>query len=201
MSSSPSLTESARAGGAGIVGEVCVCSLAELPLHAGSLKPSRLISLVPSFEQPATPSHVLPGGHLRLELDDIETPLAGHILPEIEHVERLVSFVRAWNGERPLLIHCAVGVSRSTAAALVALSCLSDKDERQLAAELRKAAPHASPNRRIVGLADTLLHRRGRLLDAVDAMGPPLLVAKAPLVRLPVRLSLLDAVDSDRAAR
>lgn len=163
-----------------------------------SLKPSHLVSLVPSFEQPPTPSHIVAGGHLRLELDDIETPLAGYILPEIEHVERLLSFVRAWNGERLLLIHCAVGVSRSMAAALVALSCLSSKDERQLAAELRKAAPHASPNRRIVGVADTLLGRRGRLLDAVEAMGPPLLVAKAPLVRLPVRLPLVDAVDIDR---
>jgi predicted protein tyrosine phosphatase len=191
MSLSPSEMSStgASAGNGGLVGEVFVCGLADLPLHAGSLKPSRLISLVPSFEQPPTPSHILPDGHLRLELDDIEAPLAGYILPEIEHVERLVSFVRAWNGEQPMLIHCAVGVSRSMAAAVVALSCLSDKDERHLTAELRRAAPHASPNRRIVGLADTLLGRRGRLLEAVDAMGPPLIVARAPLVRLPVTLS------------
>ena len=36
---------------------------------------------------------------------------------------------------------------------------------------MRRAAPHASPNRRIVALADDMLGRRGRMVDAVAAMG------------------------------
>jgi predicted protein tyrosine phosphatase len=36
---------------------------------------------------------------------------------------------------------------------------------------MRQAAPHAYPNRRIVALADDMLGRRGRMVDAVEAMG------------------------------
>jgi predicted protein tyrosine phosphatase len=36
---------------------------------------------------------------------------------------------------------------------------------------MRKASPSAFPNRRIVALADNILDRRGRMLEAVEAMG------------------------------
>jgi predicted protein tyrosine phosphatase len=36
---------------------------------------------------------------------------------------------------------------------------------------MRRVSPHAFPNRRIVALADDILDRRGRMLEAVEAMG------------------------------
>ncbi len=71
-----------------------------------------------------------------------------------------------------MLIHCWAGISRSTASAF-ALACerSPDADERAIAQAMRAAAPHASPNRRIVALADDMLDRRGRMVDAVAAMG------------------------------
>ena len=44
-------------------------------------------------------------------------------------------------------------------------------DERDIARALRRVAPHASPNRRIVALADAQMGRQGRMLAALDAMG------------------------------
>ena len=34
-----------------------------------------------------------------------------------------------------------------------------------------RAAKHAYPNRKIIALADDILGRRGRMVDAVEAMG------------------------------
>ena len=36
---------------------------------------------------------------------------------------------------------------------------------------MRRLSPQAFPNRRIVALADDILDRRGRMLEAVEAMG------------------------------
>lgn len=166
------------------IGRIYVCSLADLPGHARALRPSHVVSLAPGFEQPATPERVRPENHLRLELDDIDEPLEDLILPESHHVERLIGFVDRWEGNRPMLIHCAAGVSRSTAAALVALCRRTSLGEADLAAELRRVAPHAAPNRRIIELADAMLKRQNRLLKAVDALAKVEKVAQGPLVCL-----------------
>ena len=61
-------------------------------------------------------------------------------------------------------MHCWFGVSRSPAAAYVAACALApDQDEAAFAdSALRRAAPFATPNRRIVALGDALLAREGR---------------------------------------
>ena len=55
--------------------------------------------------------------HLFIGMSDILAPAQGHVAPDVEHVEKLLTFVRAWDRADPLLIHCWAGVSRSTAAA------------------------------------------------------------------------------------
>lgn len=166
---------------------VCVCGLQGLARCAAALRPSGLVSLVTAFEQPPTPTGLEPGRHFRLEIDDITEPLDGFVAPERHHVAGLVDFLGGWDREAPLLIHCAAGISRSTAAALTALCLHSDgEDEAELARHLRRAAPHASPNRRIVALADELMGRGGRLVAAVEAMGPAEPALEGPLVRLPL---------------
>ncbi len=71
-----------------------------------------------------------------------------------------------------MIVHCWAGISRSTASAFI-LACERNPqiDERSIALAMRKAARHAYPNRRIVALADDMLGRRGRMVDAVEAMG------------------------------
>ncbi len=110
--------------------------------------------------------------HLKLTFHDITEPLEGFHPPKREHVEQIVDFASRWDRRDPLLIHCWAGISRSTAAALTTMCFLHPKeDEAELAQELRRISPSASPNRLMASYADELLGRNGRLLAAVDAIG------------------------------
>jgi hypothetical protein len=47
----------------------------------------------------------------------------------------------------------------------------SDGVERDIAGELRRRAPFATPNRLMVALADDMLQRSGRMVEAVERIG------------------------------
>jgi predicted protein tyrosine phosphatase len=166
---------------------IYVCNLHEMPTHVGTVRPSHLVSLVTSAEQPPTPEGILVERHLRLEIDDISEPMLGGVLPERHHVERLIGFLHVWeHDDAPLLIHCVAGISRSMASALIGLVLKADGREAEAARHLRAAAPHAQPNRRIVALADQILGLDGRLIAAREAMGPADILFHGPLVRVPL---------------
>ena len=110
--------------------------------------------------------------HLTIDISDISAPQDGHVLPAETHVKRLLGFVAAWDRSSPLLIHCYAGVSRSTAAAYAAFCALNPElDEKDVAFRLRAASPTATPNPRLVALADTALGRSGRMVAAIQHMG------------------------------
>ena len=65
-------------------------------------------------------------------------------------------------------MHCHAGFSRSTAAAILVLAkVLPDASAKDLVAELLRIRPHLWPNLRMVELGDTLLNRRGEIVNAV----------------------------------
>jgi predicted protein tyrosine phosphatase len=70
-----------------------------------------------------------------------------------------------------MVMHCYAGVSRSTAAAFIALCALTHDPEIAIARNLRRLSPSATPNRRLVALADDILSRQGRMVAAVDSIG------------------------------
>lgn len=168
---------------------IYVCNLREVLLHAEDIKPSRIISMLGDDPFPDTPAWLPDDQHLKLNFHDIPTPEPGHIAPEDEHIDALLSFARAWERDAPLLVHCFAGVSRSTAAALIVLSLHNPGNEREAALHLRARAPHAMPNIRMIGIADRLMDCAGRLVEAVDAMGAGYYTGPAPLVPLPVDLT------------
>jgi predicted protein tyrosine phosphatase len=128
-----------------------------------------------------TPPGLTAERHLRLGVNDISEPTEDMILPDAGVVQKILDFGATWDGRDPMLIHCWAGVSRSTATAFT-LACerSPSADERTIALALRRAAPHAAPNRRIVSLADEMLGRRGRMVEALDAMGDYDLAAPGP---------------------
>lgn len=135
-------------------------------------QPSRLISLLSAEMMVDAPTGMAPDRHLKLSMHDISTEAEGHVAPAATDIERLIGFIDGWDRSAPLAIHCWAGISRSTAAAYVALCRLNpDRDEVALAARLRRASPHATPNRRIVALADEALGRNGRMIDAIRRIG------------------------------
>ena len=151
---------------------IIVCPLHAVPGLVESHKVSHVVSLLgPEMTPPMLP---LPTGcHLRLTLHDISEPLEGYTHPEPWHVEEILNFVAGWDRSGPMLIHCYAGISRSTASAFAAACMLNPhRDEIEIARQIRARSPIASPNRLIVSLADKALGREGRMLRALDEMGP-----------------------------
>jgi predicted protein tyrosine phosphatase len=152
--------------------EIIVSPLAAVQLLVDRHKVSHIVSLL----GPETPHRnftgIVDGNHLKLTFHDILEPAEGFTAPAATHVETLIQFLKARQGDDPMLIHCWAGISRSTASAFTAM-CLynPDVDERRLASELRSLSHVATPNRRIVAFADDMLGRQGRMVDAIDSIG------------------------------
>jgi predicted protein tyrosine phosphatase len=149
-----------------------VCSLARLHETVAACGASHVVTLINAATAVPRPATIREDRHLFIGVSDIVDPLEGHVLPAAEHVEKLVAFVTGWPREQPLVIHCWAGISRSTAAAFIsACSLLPHRAEDEIARALREASAIATPNRRLVAVADELLGRGGRMVDAVDRIG------------------------------
>ena len=164
-----------------------VCPLSRLQETVASTGARHVVSLLGREDNLSRPATILPENHLWLQVHDISAPLEGYVTPETEHVEQLILFVRRWRRDKPLVVHCYAGISRSTAAAFVSVCALNPQsEERTIASALRRASPTATPNLRIVTLADRLLGRDGRMIEAVEEIGPGTIAAEA----LPFRLDV-----------
>jgi predicted protein tyrosine phosphatase len=149
-----------------------VCSLALISETVAKTGARSLVTLQSPGTEVERPTGILPERHLYLAVSDIVEPMPGHVLPDTAHLDEFLGFVHAWDRAAPMLIHCFAGVSRSTAAAYIAACALAPKrDEFAIARSLRVASPMASPNARLVALADDALGRRGRMSEAIAAIG------------------------------
>ncbi len=162
-----------------------VCSLARLHEIVADTGARHVVSLIGDEARLERPTSIAPENHLWLRLHDISTPLDGYIMPGEEHVGDLLDFVRGWDRRAPLVVHCYMGISRSTASAFASVCALNpDRDEDSIAQALRRASPTATPNMRIVSLADRLLGRKGRMVAAIETIGRGDLTAEATPFRL-----------------
>jgi len=149
-----------------------VCPLSRLHETVAAIGPSHVVSLLGVGATIERPTSIAPESHLVVSVSDIVEPMEGHVLAESTHMEQLLAFIRAWDRRNPLLFHCWAGISRSTAAAYVAACALApERDEAELARSLREIAPSATPNARLIALADDLLGRQGRMVEAIRAIG------------------------------
>ncbi len=162
-----------------------VCSLARLHETVEETGARHVVSLIGDEAKIERPTAVAPENHLWLRLHDISSPLDGYIMPDELHVAELIEFVRGWDRCAPLVVHCYMGISRSTASAYASVCALNpQRDEASIARALRRASPTATPNIRIVSLADRLLGRDGRMVSAIETIGRGIMAEEATPFRL-----------------
>jgi predicted protein tyrosine phosphatase len=151
---------------------IIVCSLRaaqkQLALHQAT---SAISILSPPAKHPVFDG-LNKTNHLCLRFHDVADSTPGLEAPGQHDMDKLLTFLNAWDKSSNMLIHCWAGISRSTASAYIA-SCLfqPDRHEIELAWELREASPSATPNPMLIKLADQALGRNGRMVEAIKMIG------------------------------
>jgi predicted protein tyrosine phosphatase len=149
-----------------------VSPLAHIQRVATATGAKRMLTVINAGTPVERPREIAEEDHLFLGFNDIAMPMEGMTLPGESHVRAILDFAREWDRADPMIVHCFAGISRSTASAyMIALALNPELDEKELAHELRWRAPSATPNPKLVEIADAVLGREGRMVDAIRAIG------------------------------
>ncbi|MCO5065515.1 MAG: tyrosine phosphatase family protein [Rhizobiaceae bacterium] len=151
---------------------IVVCPLSRLESTVAEMRPDRLISLLSEGTALERPRSIEAANHLYVTMHDISEAQEGMTLPGEDHVHGILDFARGWDRRRPLVVHCYAGISRSTATAyMIAAAFAPGRSEAELARTLRRLSPSATPNQRMIALADHILRREGRMVRAIQDIG------------------------------
>jgi predicted protein tyrosine phosphatase len=153
-----------------------VCGVDELLEHRRGVR-DVLSILDPERPDPEAFEEFEPHRRLTLRFHDDIEPLPGRQTPQEAHVARILTFgeelAARHDDSTPadrggLLVHCHMGVSRSTAALLSLMAQVEPAEEPDALFErLVAIRPMAWPNSRMIGFADALLGRSGALTRAL----------------------------------
>ncbi len=109
-----------------------------------------------------------------LRFHDVIDRHPGTVFPEPAHVEAILRFGADMDAaaeagvDGHLLVHCHMGISRSTAAmATLMAQAEPDLDLDELFARLREIRPQAWPNSVMIGYADDLMRLQGKFTYAL----------------------------------
>jgi len=184
-----------------------ICGLTELEQHG-----SRGVTHVLSILDPETPEPDGFRGYQRhrrttLRFHDIIEPAGSMLLPQPQHVEAVLAFGETLSpkgtaaADAHLLVHCHMGVSRSTAAMTTLLCQLHpEADEDAVFAHLHEIRPQIWPNSRMIGFADAALGKSGRLTAALCRLYARQLELRPDLVRFMEQNGRAREVEMARAA-
>jgi predicted protein tyrosine phosphatase len=150
---------------------IAVCPLQHLDATVTRHRPSHVLTLLSPGQEDGTRRSPSFEQHLQLAFHDIGGPRDGLIAPDGAAVGAILGFAHGWSGERPMLVHCWAGISRSSAAAYIVACARNPDREHDIAHELRRRAPFATPNPLMVALADGALRRSNRMVEAIARIG------------------------------
>ncbi len=149
-----------------------VCPLSRLAETVAATGARDVLTLATVGSAVTRPDGIAPNRHCIIGVSDISVPLEGHVLPAEAHVRQILNVAEGWDRSAPLVIHCYAGIGRSTAAAFIAACALDPaRDERDVSRALRAASASATPNPRLVAVADAMLGREGRMVAAIADIG------------------------------
>jgi predicted protein tyrosine phosphatase len=150
---------------------IYVSSLNALRRVTSKLGPYDLLTLLSPTHPEEDWSDFTCERHIRLAFHDIVEPTPGLTMPDRDAMQAILEFGRYNQPGHALLVHCWAGISRSSAAAFIMACDRNPGCERDIARELRRRAPSVTPNRLMVRLADDLLQREGRMIEAISEIG------------------------------
>jgi len=173
-----------------------ICGLQELDEHSARSVTHVLSILDPGWPEPEAFFTYDPHRRTTLHFHDEIEPAPGIELPRREHMEQILAFGRslqrdlAERADAHLLVHCHAGISRSTAA-MTALLAQADSslDEDTIFERVLAVRPKAWPNSLMIGFADELLSRGGRLTRAMGQLYGKRLAARPELVEIMHKLN------------
>ena len=154
-----------------------ICGLEELDHHSSRGVTHVLSILDPQWPEPTAFAAYDLHRRTTLHFHDIVESAPDMILPESTHVAAILEFgtgmaTDAFLDRDPhLLVHCHMGVSRSTAAMAILMAHLNPlESEEAIFTRLLELRPQAWPNSRMIEFADDLLNRKGRLLASLGRL-------------------------------
>ncbi len=154
---------------------ITVCGLEELAGHADR-QVSHVLSILDP-EQAEPEAFGAYGEHARLELKfhDIIEETPGFLAPQPDDVAKMLEFgqdiLHDPESLRHLLVHCHMGISRSTAAmALLLAQAMPDAPASDVMAHILRIRDKAWPNLRILMFGEEQLGRKGELSNAAGAV-------------------------------
>jgi predicted protein tyrosine phosphatase len=165
-----------------------ICGLEELDHHSKRGVTHVLSILDPDWPDPQAFSQYDLHHRTILKFHDVIEPGPGLILPEAQHVEEILEFGEGiatdttLRRDPHLLVHCHMGVSRSTAAmAILMVQSNNAESDEAIFTRLLELRPQAWPNSRMIGFADELLDRGGSFMHALTALYATQLSARPEL--------------------
>lgn len=106
-----------------------------------------------------------PEKKLLLVFDDVQRTTIHGDAPQPKHVQAIIDFARELKPSDRVLVHCAAGISRSTAAAITILATLMGPGRaEEVVDRLLAIRPTCRPHLRMVEMADELLGFGGQLI-------------------------------------
>ena len=152
--------------------KIIICGVADIQDCVDKYKPDKMLTIINKNFEPETPLGMDKSRHLKMLIDDISEPRDGFILPEKHHAQELLDFTDDWDKTKPILIHCHMGISRSTATSLGGAGKFAPEKIELIIEDLKKIAPHASPNKIMMKYYDELLDLNNRLYGSVPYFNP-----------------------------
>jgi predicted protein tyrosine phosphatase len=151
-----------------------ICGLDELDNHSSRAVTHVLSILDPDWPEPEAFWAYDPHHRTTLHFHDCIEAAPDRVPPQIDHVKSILEFGQSLHSgaeerqEAHLLVHCHMGISRSTAAmGIILAQAHPTENEDRIFERLARIRPHAWPNSLMIRYADELLDRRGRLTESL----------------------------------
>jgi len=186
---------------------VTICGLEELGDHSARGVTHVLSILDPDWPEPEDFWSYDPHHRTTLHFHDVIGPGPSLVLPRREHVAAILDFGRALAADTSaqddahLLVHCHMGVSRSSAAvAMLLAQAHAGEDEDGIFARVLEVRAQAWPNSLMIAFADELLGRDGRLTAALARLYAAQLGKRPAIERFMRQHDRSHEIDMARAA-